>query len=301
VLKIIPFGGDIDINQEKQTTVGDIISEVTISMALSRLRESSRNCTSGFVEVRGAHVFRGDYPSQLLGLWDKFAEEKGTENERPDMLGRDQTYIALEFNNAGSDLEKFVFKNATQAFAVWKQVAHTLAVAEQAIEFEHRDLHWGNVLVKEVKGTKVCEFKLDGDIFKVESEETLATIIDFSLSRAEVEGQLIFNNLAEDPAVFQGRGADQGGDYQFDIYRSMKQHNQDCWDKFRPRSNVLWLHYLLTKMTIAGEVHYSNKTKKTSKLHKSGLSKMNALKKRLLEFSSAAEWVKREGERVDDM
>ena len=24
----------------------------------------------------------------------------------------------------------------------------------------------------------------------------------------------------------QGRGADQGGDYQFDIYRSMKQHNQ---------------------------------------------------------------------------
>ena len=33
----------------------------------------------------------------------------------------------------------------------------------------------------------------------------------------------------------------------------------------------------------------------------SGMSRMNALKKRLLEFSSAAEWVKREGERVDDM
>ena len=49
------------------------------------------------------------------------------------------------------------------------KVAHTLAVAEQAIEFEHRDLHWGNVLVKEVKGTKVCEFKLDGDNFKVHS------------------------------------------------------------------------------------------------------------------------------------
>ena len=28
VLKIIPFGGDIDINDEKQTTVEDIISEV---------------------------------------------------------------------------------------------------------------------------------------------------------------------------------------------------------------------------------------------------------------------------------
>ena len=53
------------------------------------------------MEVRRAHVFSGDYPSQLLGLWDKFSEEKGTENERPDKLGHDQTYIALEFNNAG--------------------------------------------------------------------------------------------------------------------------------------------------------------------------------------------------------
>ena len=35
------------------------------------------------------------------------------------------------------------------------------------MEFEHRDLHWGNVLVKEVKGTRVCEYKLDGDVFKV--------------------------------------------------------------------------------------------------------------------------------------
>ena len=47
------------------------------------------------------------------------------------------------------------------------QVAHTLAVAEEAMDFEHRDLHWGNVLVKEVKGTRVCEYKLDGDVFKV--------------------------------------------------------------------------------------------------------------------------------------
>ena len=42
-----------------------------------------------------------------------------------------------------------------------------MAVAEEAMEFEHRDLHWGNVLVKEVKGTSVCEYKLDGDVFKV--------------------------------------------------------------------------------------------------------------------------------------
>ena len=40
-------------------------------------------------------------------------------------------------------------------------------MAELEIEFEHRDLHWGNVLVKDVKGIKVCEYKLHGDLFKV--------------------------------------------------------------------------------------------------------------------------------------
>ena len=47
-------------------------------------------------------MFSGDYPEQLLNLWDRFAEEKGTENERPDKLGFGQNYIALEFNNAGA-------------------------------------------------------------------------------------------------------------------------------------------------------------------------------------------------------
>ena len=103
----------------------------------------------------------------------------------------------------------------------------------------------------------------------------------------------------------QGRGADQGGDYQFDIYRSMKQHNQvfnlglnlrsfiltaaysgllgqvqakeQCavvalsshqGSLFRMSWDFQYLYFM--QMTIAGEVHYSNKTKKTSKLHKSG-------------------------------
>ena len=103
----------------------------------------------GFVEVRNCTVFQGSYPIKLLELWDIFDQEKESENTRPDFLPCDQLYIALEFNNGGQDLEKFVFRNASQALAAWKQVVHTLAVAESQLEFEHRDLHWGNILIKE--------------------------------------------------------------------------------------------------------------------------------------------------------
>ena len=102
----------------------------------------------------------------------------------------------------------------------------------------------------------------------MEPEGVHTTIIDFSLSRAEVRGDVIYNNLAEDPSIFEANGREHGGDYQFDIYRKMKAANTNSWAEFRPESNVFWLHYMLEKMTVQGEVHYSGK--KTSKPHKSG-------------------------------
>jgi serine/threonine-protein kinase haspin len=44
-------------------------------------------------------------------------------------------------------------------------VAHTLAVAEEEAQFEHRDLHWGNVLVKETAAKQVS-FRLAGDVYR---------------------------------------------------------------------------------------------------------------------------------------
>ena len=76
----------------------------------------------GFVEVRKCVLFQGEYPSKLLELWDEFDAEKTSENSRPDYLPADQLYMALEFNNGGRDLEKYEFKNATQALAAWRQV-----------------------------------------------------------------------------------------------------------------------------------------------------------------------------------
>ena len=100
--------------------------------------------------------------------WDKYNEKNESENDRPDNLPHDQKFIALEFNNGGKDLEKFTFKNASQALQAWKQVVHSLAVAEEEHQFEHRDLHWGNVLIRETTH-KFVEYSVNGDTYQVGS------------------------------------------------------------------------------------------------------------------------------------
>ena len=95
-------------------------------------------------------------------------------------------------------------------------------VAEKAYEFEHRDLHWGNILVRKGPYRNLSYF-IGGNCYELNSGGVDANIIDFSLSRmtTKEDGCEIYNNLAEDPNLFicEGQDHDPPGDYQFDIYR----------------------------------------------------------------------------------
>lgn len=66
----------------------------------------------------------------------------------------------------------------------WLQVALTLAVAEECLEFEHRDLHWGNLLLEKLPARcPSLSFTLRGEAFEVQSHGLRARLIDFTLSR----------------------------------------------------------------------------------------------------------------------
>ena len=287
VLKVVPVGGKVEVNGFEQTTLEEISSEVLISSYLSGLRSGQDNVCAGFVELRQSFVFRGNYPQKLLELWDQFSSKKGTENDRPDVFSEDQLYIGLEYGNGGKDLEKFVFKNPDQALCAWNQVAHTLAVAEQSYQFEHRDLHWGNVLIKDTKEKNVF-FTINGETFQVESGGVKTHIIDFSLSRLQDQEGIVFKDLSQDPDLFRGQGIDKGGDYQFDVYRMQRKNNEDDWEKFSPRTNVFWLQYLIKKM-IQG-VNYPKKSMKTALFNKR-LKKLKDIEIDLSDYDSASDFV----------
>lgn len=83
------------------------------------------------------------------------------------------------------------FQNIREARAVLQQVAVSLAVAEQAFYFEHRDLHWGNVLVRRTTNDTI-HYMLDGKSYSLSSEGIEVSIIDFTLSRLRKGNCLCF-------------------------------------------------------------------------------------------------------------
>ncbi|KAK2865666.1 hypothetical protein Q7C36_001722 [Tachysurus vachellii] len=243
-LKIIPVEGQQKVNGEPQKSCGEVLHEIIISKELSALNSKEHNKTNGFIGLIDLHCVRGCYPSALLKAWDQFDQEKGSENDRPDFFGKEQLFLILEFEFGGSDLENMNGKltSMAQAKSVLHQVTAALAVAEEALCFEHRDLHWGNILVKNTK-EKRNQFILNGSAYTIETRGVHVNIIDYSLSRLEIDGLTVSCDITNEEELFMGQG-----DYQFEIYRLMKKENNNCWADYNPHSNVLWLHYLADKL-----------------------------------------------------
>ncbi|XP_040543290.1 serine/threonine-protein kinase haspin [Gallus gallus] len=280
-LKIIPIEGTERVNGEAQKSFGEILPEIIISKELSLLSEESMNRTVGFISLYSVHCVQGAYPKYLLKAWDTYNKVTGSENDRPDLFGEEQLFMVLEFEFGGSDLENMRKKLSTVASAksILHQVTASLAVAEQELHFEHRDLHWGNVLVKKTDA-KELNYVLNGSTCTIPTAGIHVNIIDYTLSRLEKDGLTVFCDLSTDEELFQGTG-----DYQFDIYRQMKMENSNSWTDYHPHSNVLWLHYLSDKLL--KDVVY--KKKESSSAMRKIKQQLTKFHKEVLTFGSASE------------
>lgn len=278
-MKVIPIEGDLIVNEERQKTCGEILPEIIGSKELSKLSTGLDYATDGFIPLHAVHCVMGKYPESLLNAWDMYDNELGSENDRPDSFGDNQLYVLLLYADGGTDAEHYKFRSASQAHSVIQQVCAALAVAEKTLEFEHRDLHWGNVLVAPTK-LKQVNVTFGNKSFKIQTNGVKANIIDFTLSRLSKDGVTMFQDLSCSPGIFDG---DADADYQFEIYRLMKQELQNDWSSFCPKSNIFWLHYLVLKFV--SEVKYS--VVKTSR-HNSFMSKCRFLGKNILEYDSCS-------------
>ncbi|KAI8611896.1 hypothetical protein BC830DRAFT_620306 [Chytriomyces sp. MP71] len=299
-VKLMPFGAPKDkylVNGSPQISVHEVTQEVLITKTMSDFRNhgSTGEDAAGFnfVELVSVHVCQGFYPQELLAAWDDYAQDKDSENDRPDYFPKKQLYAVIVLMNGGTDLEHFKIKpvataanvltplkksfgvntkassaatNKTWAMvrSILTQTILSLAAAERKLKFEHRDLHWGNVLCMAgpqylyAKTSYFCGEDL-GSI-QVPLEGVKVTIIDYTLSRCEHGDRLYFNKM-DDESFFTGEG-----DYQFDIYRMMREETDGAWDAFFPKTNLMWIGYLLYKLLKAKSLPHAGSVAKQSRL-----------------------------------
>ncbi|XP_050018779.1 serine/threonine-protein kinase haspin [Alexandromys fortis] len=178
-LKVIAIEGPDLVNGSHQKTFEEILPEIIISKELSLLSDEVYNRTEGFIGLNSVHCVQGPYPPLLLKAWDNYNSTKKSANDRPDFFQEDQLFIILEFEFGGVDLEQMQTKLSSlwTAKSILHQVTASLAVAEASLHFEHRDLHWGNVLLKKTN-LRELRYTLNGKTSTIPTHGLQVNIID---------------------------------------------------------------------------------------------------------------------------
>ncbi|KAL4446368.1 hypothetical protein ABPG77_003175 [Micractinium sp. CCAP 211/92] len=287
VLKLVPMEGATLVNGEPQKRADEILAEVSVTLTLSRLNgaaaepgEALPNVTSGFVETYGVGVCRGRYSEALRREWHRWDKENCSENEEVDIFGDDQLFVVFVVADGGADLEHFQLRSFEEVRSVLLQTALAVGVAEESCQFEHRDLHWGNLLIRRTEGADpgaAVRARLRGVELEAATAGVTVTLIDFTLSRlVTVTGEVAFCDLAADPELFKG----PKGSVQAETYRRMKKATKNRWAAHVPATNVFWMQYL---------VDICLTEKKGWACTREQLNELRAFKRRVLAYPSCAE------------
>ncbi|KAI3841220.1 hypothetical protein MKX03_004924 [Papaver bracteatum] len=277
VCKIVPIDGDFKVNGEVQKRSSELLEEVLLSWALNSLKgqegDLDNTCTT-FIETIDVRVCQGVYDASLIKAWDDWDVTNNSVNDHPKEFPEEQCYLVFVLAHGGKDLESFVLSDFEEAQSLLIQVAASLAVAEAAYEFEHRDLHWGNILLTHTEA-ETKKFVLEGRQMWARTFGLSISIIDFTLSRINTGEAIHYLDLSNDPDLFKG----PKGCKQSETYRKMREVTEECWEGSFPKTNVLWLQYLVDILLL----------KKSFSQTKNDERDLRSLKKRLGTCCSAKE------------
>lgn len=264
----------------------DVASEVKLLQRMSSI--------PGFTNFRDVRILQGRPGEPFVQAFKAFNQAQKAKKKDlsifPDpgkkgSYNDDQLWAVIEMQDAGTDLEKLIENGeCTAIWNVWDifwQVVLTLAKGEEGAEFEHRDLHLGNICVRPAPYPTLSADSppaLESGKAQIDTKKKLGftdletTIIDYTISRcllrSEQEGNdegIAYHDLSQDPSVFEG---DSTEEYQYDIYRYMRgaalysdpywepscpeattaKDSSTSWRSYTPITNLIWLHFILYKL-----------------------------------------------------
>ncbi|KAK7430014.1 hypothetical protein QQZ08_003404 [Neonectria magnoliae] len=224
----------------------------------------------GFVVYKERYVVQGKTTVELLETHQKFQKKmKRRDPDRaqfypsPSRYLDETRFLVVELGDAGKALEDWKLETEAQLWDIFFLEAIALARAEDIAMFEHRDLHEGNLCIKQRRApTEMGHISLG--VFGFSGLDI--TILDYGLSRAEDlsidDAAPVAFDLEKDLSLFTSTHAPQ-----CKVYRQMRSFllraDRKClppeahdtpyaqgidgplsWDAYVPYTNVLWLAYL---------------------------------------------------------
>lgn len=135
IYKIIPFNEYYGIEAFSK--------EVVILEALKN--------QAGICRIYDKFVINGKYNKEYIRAWMRYKKAYNSENENPKKYKKDQIFGVIVMDDCGKDMEKYEFKDYTEIKGFISQILNTIVTLERNYRFEHRDLHWGNIMIKNSK------------------------------------------------------------------------------------------------------------------------------------------------------
>ncbi|KAF2867401.1 hypothetical protein BDV95DRAFT_631161 [Massariosphaeria phaeospora] len=237
-------------NDQWKSQVQDVYSELRLLQNL--------NDIPGFTHFRDLTILQGRPSTSFTHAWKAWnkTRPRGKKSEFPDPSKKasyedTQLWAIIEMEDAGTDCEKVMDAGGMgtiwEVWDVFWGVCLSVAKAEAACRFEHRDLHLENICIRSSRaGGGVIEPTIKDPLRRKLGFSGLeTTVIDYTLSRADIVQRpsaspsspslfcgpastsalssntpdVVYLDLDKDPALFEG---DAAHEYQYEIYRYMR-------------------------------------------------------------------------------
>ncbi|PTB67326.1 hypothetical protein BBK36DRAFT_1115721 [Trichoderma citrinoviride] len=274
---------------EEPHSESDVNNELQISEWLSDI--------PGFAVYKERYIVQGKTTRELLETHQAVQKKMKREDPgraqyypSPSRYLDDTKFLVVELGDAGKSLENWELDSADQLWDIFLLEAIALARAEEVAMFEHRDLHEGNLCIKQARPPRKRPPTAEG-FFGYSGLEI--TILDYGLSRAEDlsndDAAPIVYDLERDLSLFTSTYNPQ-----CKVYRQMRSfllraerdwlppeaHHVPyakgidgplSWDVYAPYTNVLWLAYTyeyLVDNFQGGKRELAKFTKETAELWK---------------------------------
>ena len=185
--------------------------------------------------------------SQLLNFYFVYSEDRiPTDNKRPNNSRKEAIITKLKFG--GNALNRIKSLSPAAGLSIASQLIASIAIAEEELEFEHRDLHLSNVLI-DTTNEQFAEYRINGNPFHIRLNGHFVTIIDTTFSRTKLKNEIAFNDLTR---LFSRFGPNEKKELHR-IYFEQKLLTQNNWKSFCPKTNLLWVKRILTAIRVKVE------------------------------------------------